>query len=184
MKSLIFAFFIAMSVSIIMGGAIKAQYSAHSAMLSYSYEKRIKSRGEFNKAEDSGFHYFNEINARAVREFMKSYDDVYDVRWYKSDRRYVASFEKDSVITRLYYNNRGDLEVTLRYYSENRLSPEIRRIVRSKYFDYHIFHVSEAIQNGSITYQIKMQHKTHYRIINITNGEMEEILEYFDAESK
>ena len=82
---------------------------------------------ELNRTADTGFHYLNEINLRAVRAFMEEFKDVDNVKWIKSEKGYVASFVKDSIDTRVHYNNGGYFEKQLRYYLENRLSPEIRQ---------------------------------------------------------
>ena len=172
------------SIAIAMSGVEYAQASDNSALLSFSYNKRILPREELNRTADTGFQYLNEIHLKAVRGFMEEFKDVDNVKWIKSDKGYVASFVKDSVDTRVLYDKWGNFEVQFRYYLENRLSPVIRDLVKSRYYDYHIFQISEARQDGVICYQIKIRHHNHCKVINVIKGEMEVMVEYSDAASK
>jgi hypothetical protein len=160
-------------MSVTVGGVADAQTPNNGAIISFSQDKNISS-------EDSGFHFFNEINSRAVRGFMKDHDDIYNVKWYKYKKGYVATFDKDSILTRLYYNKRGDFEVELRYFYENRLLPDIRNLVKSRYYDYSIFQVIEVSGYGKTFHQIKIRDRNYFKVINIINGEIEVVTKYID----
>ena len=171
-------------IAIAMSGAAFAQAVDNSALLSLSYQKKISPSYELNRASDTGIHYLNDINLKAVRGFMEEFKDVENVKWMKSDKGYVASFVKDSVDTRVLYDKWGNFEVQFRYYLENRLSPEIRNLVKSRYYDYSIIQISEARQDGVICHRIKIQNNNHCKVINVIKGEMEVMVEYSDAASK
>lgn len=173
MKNILFTLLTTISVSIIMVRVANGQTPYNGAVINFSYDKNIS-------AEDSGFHFFNDINPRAVREFMKAYEDVDNVRWFKYKKGYVATFAKDSILTRAYYNVRGDFDVELRYFYENRLLPEIRNLVKSKYYDYSIFQVIEVIGYDRILHQIKIRDKNYFKVINVIDGEIEMVTKYTD----
>jgi hypothetical protein len=172
---------ISIAIAIAMSGAAYAQAIDNSALLSFSHKKRVLLSEELNRTADTGLHYLNDIHLKAVRGFMEEFKDVYNVKWIKSDKGYVASFVKDSVDTRVLYDKWGNFEVQFRYYLENRLSPVIRDLVKNRYHDYRIFQISEARQDGVICYQIKIRHNNHCKVINVINGEMEVMVEYSDA---
>jgi hypothetical protein len=184
MKNIFLAFLAPISMSIAMSEAAFAQTSDNTALLSFSYAKKIPSMEELYSSADSGFHYFNEISLRAVRGFMEEFKDVYNVNWFKCDKGFVASFVKDSVDTRVHYDKWGYNEVQFRYYLENRLSPEIKTLVRSKYYDYHIFHITEVRKDGVTSYQVKIREKNHCKVINVLNGVMKVAVEYSDVSQK
>ena len=157
-----------------MCGFANAQTPSNSNLLSYSNDKSIS-------AEDSGFHYFNEIHSRAVREFMRDYEGVYNVKWYKYKKGYVAAFDRDSITTKLHYNKRGDFEVQLRYFNENKLPSEIQDLVKSRYIDYDIFQVCEVSGFGKTFYQIKIRNENYCKVINVINGEIKVMVKYTDT---
>src|SRR6478735_8603465 len=128
MKNIFLAILTAISVSVILGNVVNAQTVNNAATSSFSSEKNIPAK-DVQQVGDSGFHFFNEIHARAVRGFLKDYEDVSNAKWYKYKKGYVAVFDKDSITTRLYYNKRGDFEVQLRYFNENKLPVEVRDLV-------------------------------------------------------
>jgi hypothetical protein len=181
MKNIFLALLAPISMAMTMSGAAFAQDLDNSALLSFSNHKKISSRYELNRTADSGVHYLNDINLKAVRGFIQEFKDVDNVKWIKSEKGYLASFVKDSVETRVLYDKRGNFEVQFRYYLENRLSPEIRSLVKSIYYDYHIFQISEARKDGVTCYRIKIRDDNHCKVINVINGEIEVIVEYTDA---
>ena len=183
MKNIFLSLLAPISISIVMSEVAYAQTLDNVALLSFSFVKRILPGEELNRTADTGFHYMNEINLRAVRAFMEEFKDVDNVKWVKSEKGYVASFVKDSIDTRVHYNIGGYFDKQLRYYLENKLSPEIRRLVRSKYYDYSIFQISEVSGNGPTCYQVKIRNKNHCKVINVINGEMKVIVEYTDTVS-
>ena len=181
MKNIFLSLLAPISISIAMSGSVYAQALEDSTLMSFSHNKRILSREEINRTADSGFHYLNEMNLRVVRAFMEEFTDVYNVKWVKSEKGYIALFVKDSIDTRVHYDNRGVIEVQFRYYLENRLLPEIRALVKRRYYDYHIIQVSEARKGGVTCHQVKIRKKNQYKVVNIINGEMKIMDEFSEA---
>jgi hypothetical protein len=179
MKNIFFTLFTSISVSIIMGAVANAQTVNNATTSSNSSVKDIPAV-EVRKADDPGFHYFNEIHARAIREFLKDYQDVQNVKWFKYKKGYVATFVRDSITTRLYYNKRGDFDVQLRYFNENRLPIEVRDLVRNRYYNFSIFQVCEVSGFDKIYYQIKIRDNNFCKVINVVDGEIKVMVKYTD----
>jgi len=183
MKNIFLAILTAISVSVILGNVVNAQTVNNAATSSFSSEKNIPAK-DVQQVGDSGFHFFNEIHARAVRGFLKDYEDVYNAKGYKYKKGYVAVFDKDSITTRLYYNKRGDFEVQLRYFNENKLPVEVRDLVKSRYYNYSIFQVIEVSGYGKIFYQVKIRDNNYCKVINIVNGDIKVMVKYTDTASR
>ena len=184
MKNIFLAFLAPISMCITISGDAFARTLNNTEPLTFSSQKKVSLKYELNRTEDSSFHYLNEINLRAVRGFMEEFKEVDNVKWVKSEKGYVASFVKDSIDTRVHYNKGGYVEKQLRYYLENRLSPEIRHLVKSKYYDYSIFQISEVSGNGPTCYQVKIRDRNHCKVINVINGVMKVVVEYSDVAQK
>lgn len=123
----------------------------------------------------------NEINAKAVRSFMKDYKDVHDAKWYKGDNWFAAYFIRDNIQVKVFYDKAGNYRYTMRSYGESILPKAVRHQVRSNLYDYNIFHVNEISTRGAIIYYIKLEGKTSWRDIKIVDSEIETLQEYFKS---
>jgi len=123
--------------------------------------------------------YLNDVNIRAMRDFVSRYGDVADVLWHRSNDTYVAVFFKDSVQHRVIYSSRGDLSFIMKYYEESRMPRNIRAQVKSTYYDYKIYVVQEIeTPDHPTVYIVNLQGDTEWKKVKLCQGEME-ILEEF-----
>ena len=126
--------------------------------------------------------YMNDINTRAMRDFVSRYNNVTDEVWHKSNNSYIAVFIRDSVHYRVMYNSHGDLSYVIKYYEEPKLDRDIRATVKSVYYDYSIFIVQEIESPDAPTvYIINLQGATDWKKIKLVNNDMEVLEEYKKA---
>ena len=125
----------------------------------------------------------SEINTKALRNFAKEFKNITGEKWIKtSNGLFAAQFVSDDIQNLVCYNKKGNFECMLRYYKEQKLPREVRQLVKSSYYDFNIYLVTEAHRNGKIVYIVKMEDKTSWKTIKIADGEMATIEEY--AKSK
>ena len=117
--------------------------------------------------------YLNEIDTRAVRSFVGTYWNATDANWVSYPGGYVVYFTKNGIPTRAYYTRSGELECTIRQYSEKELPADIRHMVKTEYYDYSIFLVHEIIKGGKTSYVVKIEDKTSFKEIRIDDAGME-----------
>ncbi|MFI5131693.1 MAG: hypothetical protein ACHQFX_16945 [Chitinophagales bacterium] len=115
----------------------------------------------------------NEINTRAVRDFMSQYENVSGERWFKLNDGFIVYFTQNEIKIKIAYNKKGVRLWTHRSYKEDRLPFEIRHLVKSNYYDFSIYHVNEITINRKIAYFVKMQDKTSWLTVKVEDGEME-----------
>jgi hypothetical protein len=132
---------------------------------------------------DSGSLRLNERNAAAVRSFIKDFPNVAGARWIETDNRlFVANFVHDNVQNCVVYNNKGSRESVIRYYFEEKLSRNVRHVVKSAYYDFDIYCVNEITANNLTVYTITLTDQTRettfWKIVQVVDGEMEVIREY------
>jgi hypothetical protein len=120
-------------------------------------------------------------NIKAVRDFMKSYKNPSDVRWTILSDGFRVHFYCDGIQTRIFYNKQGNREAMIRYYDENKLPSSIRHLVRSNYYDFSIFNVTEVSKGDKIVYLVKIEDKTCWKTIRLADGEMEITEEYLKS---
>jgi hypothetical protein len=123
--------------------------------------------------------YVNDINIRAMRDFVKRYSNVTDEKWHKSNNNYVAVFFRDSTQYRVIYSSRGELCYIMKYYEEPQMARDIRGQVKSIYYDYKIFIIQEIDSPDSPpVYIINLQGADDWKKIKLCQGEMEVMEEY------
>ena len=124
----------------------------------------------------------NEINSRAIRDFMKRYDYMPREKWTKVINGYVAFFEKDEIKFKVSYNIKGYWMSTMRTYAEKYLPSSIRHPVKSAYYDFNIYLVREIeCDERPLTYFIYLraaEDEMSFTNIMYSNGEMLEVEPY------
>lgn len=123
--------------------------------------------------------YLNDVNVRAMRDFVSRYGDAEDAVWHQTNTSYVAVFARDSVQYRVIYSNHGEFSYTMKYYEEKKMALNIRAQVKSIYYDYKIFIVQEIeMPDRPTIYIINLQGDTDWKKVKLCQGEMEVMEEF------
>lgn len=123
--------------------------------------------------------YINDINVRAMRDFVSRYGEVENAKWHRTKDSYIAVFFRDSVQHRVIYSQRGDLSFTMKYYDEAHMARNIRAQVKSIYYDYKIFIIQEIESpNHPTVYIVNLQGDTDWKKVRLCQGDMEVMEEY------
>ena len=121
------------------------------------------------------------ISPRALRNFADTYRNVSGESWIKVKGGLSVTFTSDDIRTRILYDNKGYLVGSIKYYGEEKMSREIRHIIKSTYYDYNIIYAQEIEtpdSKGMPTYIICLQDNTNIKMIRICDGEMSVWKEY------
>jgi hypothetical protein len=123
--------------------------------------------------------YLNDVNVRAMRDFVNRYGDASDATWHQSNGNYVAVFIRDSIQYRVIYSERGNLNYVMKYYEESRMARNIRAQIKSTYYDYKIYIVQELESPDHPTvYIVNLQGDTEWKKVKLCQGEMEVMEEF------
>jgi hypothetical protein len=123
--------------------------------------------------------YINDINVRAMRDFVSRYGEVEDAKWHRSNDSFIAVFFRDSVQHRVIYSQRGDLCFVMKYYDESHMARNIRAQVKSTYYDYKIYIIQEIESPDHPTvYIVNLQGDTDWKKVRLCQGDMELMEEY------
>lgn len=135
-----------------------------------AYNAKAKSR---NLLVPEGTTFIS-INAKAVKDFSKTYKHAANASWFELKDGYLAKFEKDGVITKVYYDSKGRLLGNIRSYFEDKLARDIRHQVKSSYYDHNICYIHELSVGTHKVYLVKLEGKNDWKTIRLVDGEMEE----------
>jgi hypothetical protein len=121
----------------------------------------------------------NEINLRALRDFMNRYDQEDHVLWFSTpDGGFESYFIRDGYGDRVIYDQKGNWLFSLINYGEDKLPRNIRSTVKSAYFDFDIVLVEEIQRTEGIEYIVSLEDQTNIMVVKVNReGELEVLQE-------
>jgi hypothetical protein len=124
------------------------------------------------------------VNAKALKNFKKSFKTISAERWVKNQYGFTARFTIDNISNVIYYDKSGNWQATLKTYNEDKFNRKVRAIVKSKYFDYKITQVQEIENtdtNDIPTYIVHIEGEKDFMLIRVSDGNMD-VYEKFDRQ--
>jgi hypothetical protein len=117
----------------------------------------------------------NNVNAKALKDFKKSYKNATNETWTKIDDGFTASFNAGSINNVIFYDQKGHWNASLKSYSEDQLNDNVRDMVKSTYYDYKINYVQEIETNLTVvpTYIVYIEDKNNIKLIRVSGDEMD-----------
>jgi len=132
--------------------------------------------------EKSNPVYRNDIRSVALRHFINTYGEGLNAEWNLTSFGFRAEFRKEAIKYLVDYNRGGLWLSTIRFYGEKDMPQDIRRIVKSVYFDYDIELVSEVNYAKQVVYHVNIQDETSLKKLIVMDGEMTVEAEYTRAD--
>lgn len=130
-------------------------------------------------------HAYADLNksiANAMKHFTSNYGDDTKENWSTKSDGYRATFRKDGVVHLVDYNKKGKLMSTIRIYNETVLPKNIRKIVKSTFYDFDIVSVAELSLSNNLVYFIKIQDETSLKTVRVIDNDMEVIEDFHRAD--
>jgi hypothetical protein len=116
----------------------------------------------------------NDINIKAVRDFLKNFATVTNNKWLKGDDgSLTCQFSSDGVATSVRYDKSGDRLYIMKIYKEDKLADKIRRNITRKYYGAKITMVMEYDADRGVETYIHLEDSRTYKIVRIVDGDME-----------
>lgn len=113
------------------------------------------------------------ISSKAIKEFRKKYKSISFETWDRIQDGFMAKFANNEVQYKVYYDFKGNWTGTVRTFSEEQLPKDVRRQVKSVYYDHKINFVQEITLNDHFAYLIYMEDAANWLTIRIVDGEMD-----------
>jgi len=124
------------------------------------------------------------LNGKAVRDFVRTFNDVSGESWSNSSNGYVVRFTLHEIDYMIFYDQTGNKLYTIRNYHETKLPAEIRHLVKRTYFDYDIKSVQEITNEFGTTsaYFIHLEGTTQWITARVSNSHIDEFERFDKAE--
>jgi hypothetical protein len=179
MKEILFALTLGFTFISAPGGYIYAQNSriVIEPNLKYNFMPHIRNLASLLNPDLGSTHMLarNEINLRALRDFLWRYDQEDHACWfYTANGGFESYFIRDGFGNRAIYDQKGNWLYSLITYGEDKLPRNTRSLVRSTYFDFDIVVVEEIQMNEGTEFIITMQDQSDIRIVKVNKeGDLE-----------
>jgi hypothetical protein len=115
------------------------------------------------------------ISKKALKNFKASFGNQEAATWYQLPNGFVAHFTVNNIANRSYYDKNGNWLYSTRYYDEKSLPADIRKIVRSTYYDFAITGVQEIKVEEKIIFLVHVKDEASLKTIRVCEGDMQEI---------
>ena len=139
---------------------------------------------QFVMPENTVKNYRNDINVRAVREFVHEFKEAENVSWQKTlDGGCRAEFKADSIKTAIWFDRRGSWTYIIKKYGEHKMPIEVRTAVKSNFFDHALMEVTEIRlkqDREKIIYTILIKNAYNFKIIKVCNLDLEVMGDYYN----
>ncbi|HZE85863.1 MAG TPA: hypothetical protein VE035_16205 [Puia sp.] len=111
--------------------------------------------------------YINKINMRAMRQFKDQFRNVSNEDWRIEKDGLIAYFKLGESACWVYYDLKGNWLHTMIAYPEDKLSKDIRALVKSTYYDCQINGVREIRSPGSLIYVVQLEDETSFKSVRV-----------------
>lgn len=115
------------------------------------------------------------IPEKVWHSFMKYFGEGEDPRWYQLNKDYLVKFMLDEEQNNALFTKRGHLIYNIAYGYENSLPSELRKQVKSSYFDYNITRAVKVSEADRLIWVINLEDAKELILVRLENGEMEEV---------
>jgi hypothetical protein len=112
---------------------------------------------------------------KAAKNFTRYYPGATNAQWtFLKDNGTVCRFSLNGVVNMAHYAKNGSWMYTIATYEENGLAADIRKMVKSSFYDFSISAVSEITAPGKQpVYQITIQDEHSLKILSLQNGDLQ-----------
>ncbi|MES1214470.1 MAG: hypothetical protein ABUT20_03050 [Bacteroidota bacterium] len=119
-----------------------------------------------------------EVNIKAVRDFMKSFTKAEDINWYKAEGGFMVYFKQDGFKDMGAYDLNGNWIYNILSYPASNLPRTIRRQVKSTYYDCSVLWINEITMPDKLIYIVHMEDNESFINLRVCDDEMDIIEEY------
>ena len=109
---------------------------------------------------------------KATRDLWARVGDKKNEAWYKLPKGYLATYEEEGVESRHIYDQKGNWMYSMMTYQEDHLPAEVRKEVKSNFYDYSIVWVKEVKEGEDNVYVVHVENKTEWKDLSVQDGEI------------
>lgn len=113
------------------------------------------------------------INKKIQKSFTGYFAGITGQKWSMAGNNFHTSFYTNGIPSSALFDKHGDLIYAITYLQENEMSSDIRKIVKSEYYDYMITLAIEVKQNERDIWIVNMKNDSTHITVRLEDGEIE-----------
>ncbi len=108
-----------------------------------------------------------------MQAFTETFKNAREVVWYEHPNSYEVKFKQNEIVSRVSYDNEGNIVRSIRYYYEDNLPLYIREKLKKDFRNKKIFGITELANANEINYFIVLEDdKNWFQVHSGSNGEI------------
>jgi hypothetical protein len=114
------------------------------------------------------------VNAKINKAFGQFFKDATHLRWYEIDKKFIVKFIMNDQENRALFTKAGELVYHISYGTEAHLPADVRKLIKSNYYDQKITRVLKVIQDERTIWVVSMEDDKEYVMARVEDNEVEE----------
>ena len=114
------------------------------------------------------------VNIKISRALEGYFKNATNIRWYEIKNNYVIKFNLNGHQNRTLFTKNGHMIYHIIYGKEDLLPAEVRRLVKSEYYDQKITRVLKVNQDQRTIWVIHMEDQKEFIMARVEDGQLEE----------
>lgn len=118
---------------------------------------------------------------KAIKSFYAGNPLIKDAKWASTKTGYVVRYADAVMDYTVFLDSKGNNDGSIKFYSEKELNSDVRRLVKSRYYDYTIKSVKEVTFNNTTAYLITIEDAKSWKVVHVVNQETEIVEDHLNG---
>jgi hypothetical protein len=114
------------------------------------------------------------VSAKLNKAFSQFFANASNLRWYEINKKFLVKFIQNDQENRALFTKNGQLVYHISYGTEQHLPFEVRKLVKSTYYDQNITRVLKVNQDSRNIWVVSMEDAKDHIMVRVEDMEMEE----------
>jgi len=115
------------------------------------------------------------VPEKVWKNFRKYFASAQNPTWYMINKDFLIKFMTDDNLNRALFTKRGNLIYHISYGYEKNLPEDIRKQVKSTYYDYDISRAIKVTEADRVIWVVNLEDAKNLILVRLEEGEMEEV---------
>ena len=120
----------------------------------------------------------SKVNEAVGKSFEKNFKNAVRPQWYKLNKNYFVKFISEDQKNTALFSKGGTLIYHISYGHENNLPEDIRKMVKSSYFDLNITTAIKVEEGGRNIWVINLEDEKNLVLVRVEDDQLEEVGKY------
>lgn len=115
------------------------------------------------------------VPEKVWQSFQKYFTNAENPAWYELNKRFLVKYMTEDKSNQAVFTKRGRLVYNISYGYEGSLPDDIKKLLRSKYYDYNIARAVKVSQDNRTIWMINVEDTRNMILVRLEDDEMEEV---------